>query len=159
VTGAPVRVALAGPMGAGKSTVARLLAVRWCVPFLDLDAEIGDIPAIFSAEGEAAFRLREAEVLARLASGHGVLALGGGTVVDPANRALLREWTVVVLMGPVAALRARIGGGEGRPLAANLEALLRAREAAYRAAGPWVDTEGLEPRAVADRVEALCTSP
>ncbi len=156
---APVRLALAGPMGAGKSTVGRLLAERWGVPFLDLDSEIGDIPALFASGGEASFRRREAEVLVRAVAGHGVLALGGGTVVDPANRRRLEGWRVVVLMGAAPTLRARIGEGVGRPLAPNLEALLAARDAAHRAAGPWVDTEGRDPREVADRVEALCTSP
>ncbi|MDP2312507.1 MAG: shikimate kinase [Pseudomonadota bacterium] len=154
----PVRLALAGPMGAGKSTVGRLLAARWSVPFVDLDAAIGDIPVIFAAEGEAGFRRREREMLARLVEGEGVLALGGGTVVDPANRALLDGWRVVVLMGAPSTLRARIGDGPGRPLAANLEALLGARAEAWRAAGPRVDTDGLGPDAVADRVEELCAS-
>lgn len=153
-----MRVALAGPMGAGKSTVGRLLAARWGVPFTDLDREIGDIPRIFAEEGEVGFRRRERATLARLVAGEGVLALGGGTVVDPANRALLAEWRVVVLMGDAGTLRARVGGGEGRPLAADLERLLEARAEAWRAAGPQVRTDGLDPAAVADRVEALCGS-
>ena len=86
----------------------------------------------------------------------GVLALGGGTVVDPTNRALLQDWRVVVLMGAAETLRARIGATPGRPLAAQLEALLVARAEVWRAAGPQVSTDGLEPAAVADRVEALC---
>jgi shikimate kinase len=164
--GPPVRVALAGPMGAGKSTVGRLLAARWGVPFVDLDAEIGDIPAIFAREGEAGFRRREQDVLRSVVHGpgprgewpllEGVLALGGGTVVDPANRALLHGWRVVVLMGAAETLRARIGDTPGRPLAAQLEALLVARAEVWRVAGPQVSTDGLEPAAVADRVEALC---
>lgn len=152
-----MRVALAGPMGSGKSTVGRLLAARWGVPFLDLDATLGDIPAIFAAEGEAGFRAREREALAAAVLGEGVLALGGGTVVSAENRALLREWRVVVLTASAATLRARVGPGQGRPLASALEALLEARRAAYRAAGPEVDTDGIAPDAVADRVEALCS--
>lgn len=159
----PVRVALAGPMGAGKTTVGRLLATRWGVPFFDLDAEIGDIPAIFAQEGEAGFRLREREELGRLVRWHGrygegVLALGGGTVVDPANRALLADWRVVVLMGAAGTLRGRVGAGAGRPLAGDLEALLVTRAESWRAAGPEVSTDGLSPEAVADRVEELCAS-
>lgn len=156
-----VRLALAGPMGAGKSTVGRLLASRWGLPFVDLDTEIGDIPALFAAEGEAGFRRREQEVLRRVVdatepSGSLVLALGGGTIVDPANRVLLEGWRVVVLMGSAETLRARLGDGRGRPLAADLEALLLARSEAWRVAGPQVSTEGLGAGAVADRVEELC---
>lgn len=156
----PVRVALAGPMGAGKSTVGRLLALRWGVPFVDLDLEVGDILALFSSVGEAGFRHRERSVLQRIVLGtEGVLALGGGTIVDPVNRALLGGWRVVVLTGSVESLRARIGDAPGRPLAADLEALLSARAAAYLASGPQVATDGLDPGAVADRVEHLCAFP
>lgn len=150
------RLALAGPMGAGKSTVGRLLAARWRVPFVDLDARVGDAAAIFAAEGEAGFRARERAALAEAVRGHGVLALGGGTVVDPANRALLAGWRVVVLTASAATLRARVGDGAGRPLAASLEELLIARADAYRNAGSVLSTEGLSPEAVADRVEESC---
>lgn len=154
----PVRVVLAGFMGAGKSSVGRILAARWGVAFVDLDAAIGDPAAIFAAEGEVGFRRRERETLARLVATDGVLALGGGTVVAPENRALLAThgWRVFVLTASVATLRARIGAGEGRPLAGRLEELLAARAEAYRLAGSAVDTEGLDPAGVADRVEAAC---
>ena len=154
-----MRVALAGPMGSGKSTVGRILAARWGAPFLDLDATLGDIPALFAAEGEAGFRARERAALARAVQGEGVLALGGGTVVLAENRALLAGWQVFVLTAPAATLRARVGVGEGRPLAGHLEALLEERREAYRAAGPLVDTDGIAPDAVADRLEALCSPP
>ena len=85
-------------MGVGKSTVGRALAARRAVPFVDLDELLGDIPAIFAAEGEAGFRLREHEALARVVGAHGVLALGGGAIVPARNRALLAGWRVVVLM-------------------------------------------------------------
>jgi shikimate kinase len=146
-------------MGAGKSTVGRVLASRWGVTFVDLDAAIGDIPAIFAAEGEVGFRRRERAALQAAVVSEGVLALGGGTLVDPANRALLANWQVVVLMGRAETLRGRIGRGEGRPLAHDLERLLDARAEAWRLAGPWVDTDGLDPVAVADHVERVCGSP
>lgn len=73
-----MRVALAGPMGAGKSTVGRLLAERLRVDFLDLDSRVGDAREWFARGGEAAFRGREREVLASAVQGSGVIALGGG---------------------------------------------------------------------------------
>lgn len=149
----PARLALAGPMGAGKSTVGRLLASRFGRPFFDLDQEVGDIPAIWAAEGEEGFRKRERETLGRLVLGEGVLALGGGTVVQATNREMLREWKVVVLMAAPAALAPRIVGSQ-RPLGGQMEALWVARQLSWREAGPWVEAEG-SPSEVADAVEAL----
>lgn len=151
-----IRVALAGPMGAGKTAVGRALAARRGVPFRDLDGEVGDVARIFREEGEAGFRAREAAALARLAQGEGVLSLGGGTVVDPANLTRLAGWQVVVLSARPATLRARLGTGEGRPLAARLEELLVERAEAYRRAGVPVDTEGRTVEEVVLAVEAAC---
>ena len=150
----PERLALAGPMGAGKSTVGKLLAQRHGRPFLDLDQEIGDIPAIWAKEGEVGFRRRETATLEKIVGKEGVLALGGGTVVADRNRALLSAWKVVVLMAPVAVLARRIVGS-GRPLGGQMEALWTARQESWRMAGPWVEAEE-DPERVADAVEALC---
>ncbi|HNC95063.1 MAG TPA: shikimate kinase [Myxococcota bacterium] len=150
----PQKLALAGPMGVGKSTVGKLLAARHGRSFVDLDQEIGDIPAIWAQEGEAGFRQRERATLEKVVGREAVLALGGGTVVDPNNRAMLEGWKVVVLMAPVAVLAQRIGGS-GRPLAGQMEALWQRRQESWRAAGPWVEAEG-DPEQVADAVEALC---
>jgi shikimate kinase len=143
-------------MGAGKSTVGRALARRWSAPFQDLDELIGDIPALFREGGEEAFRQREREVLRGAVDGHGVLALGGGTVVSIENRLTLAGWPVVVLMARLETLRRRIGDGAGRPLAGALEELLTRRSEAYRTAGRVVWTDGLDADVVADRVEELC---
>jgi shikimate kinase len=150
----PAKLALAGPMGVGKSTVGKLLAARHGRSFIDLDQEIGDIPAIWAREGEAGFRRRESATLQKIIGREAVLALGGGTLVDPQNRALLEGWKVVVLMAPVPVLAPRVVG-PGRPLAGQMEALWTARQESWRAAGPWVDAEGA-PEQVADAVEALC---
>jgi shikimate kinase len=147
-------------MASGKTTVGRLLADRWSLPFYDLDARIGDVPALFAAEGEAGFRRRERAaldaVVAMVGEGEAVLALGGGAVHSEENRTLLAHWRVIVLMARPETLRARIGAGEGRPLADRLEALLDERRATYAAAGPVVWTDGIAPAGVVARVEALC---
>lgn len=151
-----MRLALGGPMGAGKSTVGRALAEREGLSFVDLDAAVGDVPAIFAAEGEAGFRAREREVLSRLVVDAGVIALGGGTLADPRNRAALQGWTVVVLMAPRDVLATRIGAGDGRPLAAQLDRLLAERAGIWSQCGPLVQTGGRDIAAVVDEVLFLC---
>lgn len=141
-------------MGAGKTTVGRILAARWQVEFQDLDALVGDIPAIVAAEGEPGLRRRETATLRAAVRRPGVLALGGGTVAFAANMELLRGWAVFVLSAPLAVLRARIGDGRGRPLASRLEALLAERAEAYARAGGPIETGGISPEQVADEIEA-----
>ncbi len=95
---------LVGLMGAGKTTVARILARRLDRAFLDTDHEIErrtgvKIPVIFDIEGESGFRLREEQTLAELAARDNiVLATGGGIVLSEANRAVLRERGLVVYL-------------------------------------------------------------
>lgn len=95
---------LIGPMGVGKSTIGRHLARLLGKRFIDLDAEIearcgASIAWIFDVEGEAGFRDRETAMLRECATGdHLVLATGGGVVLRPANRALLRERGLVVYL-------------------------------------------------------------
>src|SRR4051794_29603842 len=91
------RVYLVGARGSGKTTVGRLLADRLGWPFIDADdvieARAGrSVTGIFAAEGEVGFRDREAAVLAEAAglSRH-VIATGGGAVLRPATRELLRS--------------------------------------------------------------------
>ena len=87
------RVVLVGPMGAGKTTVGRLLAERWGVPFVDTDdvveqAEGRTVSDIFVDSGEEHFRdLERAAVTRALAEHPGVLALGGGAVMSDETRA------------------------------------------------------------------------
>lgn len=150
------RVALAGPMGSGKSTVGRLLADRLRVSFADLDATVGSISEIFAREGEAGFRARERTSLRTLAEGEGVIALGGGTLVDPSNVETLSGWRIVVLMARVETLLARVGHDPNRPLAMQIPELFVARAESYRSAGPQVWTDDLDLDEVARRVESLC---
>ncbi|MBE3550812.1 MAG: Shikimate kinase I [Brockia lithotrophica] len=141
-------VYLVGFMGAGKSTVGRLLAQKLGRRWVDMDAEIGreaqkSVAAIFAAEGEEGFRRREAELLARLAEEPSplVVSTGGGVVLRRENRERLRASGVVVYLEvPFSDLWKRLtefGGSSDRPLFApgDAEALrrrLRAREALYR---------------------------
>jgi shikimate kinase len=88
---------LVGLMGAGKTTVGRLLAKRYGCVFYDSDHEIEartgvKIPLIFEIEGEAGFRKREEVVITELTAKQGiVLATGGGAVLSPINRENLRH--------------------------------------------------------------------
>ncbi len=90
-------VTVVGMMGAGKTAVGKSLATRLGVPFLDSDAEIEaaanmSIAEVFERDGEAFFRDREAEVIARLlATGPMVLSTGGGAFLAERNRAAISE--------------------------------------------------------------------
>ncbi|RMJ01820.1 Shikimate kinase 1 [Marinobacter litoralis] len=100
----PKRVVLVGPMGAGKSTIGRLLAKELGYRFLDSDRVIeercgANIPWIFDVEGEGGFRQRETAMLDEMTVESGVvLATGGGAVMRPENHPLLRKNAVVVYL-------------------------------------------------------------
>ena len=165
-------IVLSGPMGVGKSTVARALAERTGVPLVDVDLAIEEaagkpVARIFADEGEAAFRAREATTIARLLDGASpmVLALGGGAVLHQATRRALVHRTIVVsLRASPQTLLARIGpaGVAARPLlagdpdpAARLASITRERHAAYAEAHAIVDTEHRSPDELARAIEAL----
>jgi 3-dehydroquinate synthase len=136
---------LVGLMGAGKTTIGRLLARRLDMTFIDSDHEIeartgATIPWIFEIEGEASFRRREADVIRELTAQNGiVLATGGGAVLDPASRALLAErGTVIYLRASVSSILQRTAHDKNRPLLQTadprkkLEDLTAQREPLYR---------------------------
>lgn len=125
---------LIGLMGAGKTTVGRMLARRLGMQFVDSDHEIEarcgvSIPVIFEIEGEAGFRLREEQAIADLTGREGiVLATGGGAVLSGHNRRLLAErGTVIYLMGAPEELSRRLGNDRNRPLLAGVDRLERLR--------------------------------
>jgi shikimate kinase len=134
---APIRrIVLTGFMGSGKSTVGPLLAERLGWRFVDADdviaAETGmAIADFFARHGEAAFRERERETIARLACEDGlVLALGGGAIEDAGTRALLRDGPGTLLVHLEVTLetaRKRCGGTEHTRPVLNDEARLAAR--------------------------------
>lgn len=160
------RVVLIGSMGAGKTTVGEVLADRWGVGFRDTDADIvategRPISDIFVSDGEAHFRaLERAAVAAALAEHDGVLALGGGSVVDPGTRALLADHTVVFLQVGLAEAVARVELGSSRPMLlgnvrARIRTLLEERTPIYTEAATFtVSTDGLEPVEVVAQIES-----
>lgn len=114
---------LVGPMGAGKSSIGKRMAERLGLRFVDMDREIEEatgasIPTIFECEGEPGFRQRERQVLHALLHQHGLLlATGGGAVLDPDNRALLRmRGFVVHLHVDVPQQLERLARDRSRPL-------------------------------------------
>ncbi len=132
-------------MGAGKTTVGRLLAKRLKARFLDSDHEIAastgvSIPTIFEIEGEAGFRRREADVIERLSRETNiVMATGGGAVLNEMNRHHLKERGLVVyLAASPETLYERTRRDKGRPLLQvsdrleKLQELYRLRDPLYR---------------------------
>jgi shikimate kinase len=142
-------------MGAGKSTVGKLLAKKLGRRFLDADHVIEDrcgvkIPVIFEMEGEDGFRKREAQVIKDITAEHDViLATGGGAVLLPENRQALSERGAVIYLhaNPIE-LWHRTKGGEGRPLLKNgdakkiLENLYAIRDPLYREIADYVIETG-----------------
>jgi len=157
-------VVLVGAPGAGKSTVGRRLARRWGVAFRDSDqlveAEAGkSVADIFVDEGESAFRARERDVIARaLDEPDGVLALGGGAVLDATTRARLVDAPCVWLRVGVGDAARRVGLNTSRPLLlgnvrGTLMTLLEERTPLYGEVATWtVDTDG---RTIDEVVEAV----
>ncbi|MGO8870451.1 MAG: shikimate kinase [Acidimicrobiales bacterium] len=160
------RIVLVGMMGAGKTTVGRLLADRLGWAYLDSDAEVAattgrTLPELFAERGEAAFRAEEARVLAEALSGDEpvVVSAAGGVVLSKENCDLLAtSGTVVWLRAEPSLLARRVGTGEGRPLldggpAAALVELDRVRRPLYATvAAVTVDVDDLTPLQVVDRV-------
>ena len=126
---------LVGMMGAGKTTVGRLLARRLKLRFFDSDREIEGrcgvkIPLIFEIEGESRFRTREAQVLAELTALDGVvIGTGGGAVLSEDNRRrLAANGTVVYLRARPEDLYERVRHDRNRPLLATGDPLGKLRE-------------------------------
>ena len=169
---------LSGFMATGKSTVGAVLGSRLGVPFVDLDAAIEaeagcSIPLIFSDQGEAVFRRMEAEALHRELNKQGarIIALGGGTLVDPGLRAFaLAHGHVVTLTAKAETIDARVGAPRsntaGRPLLDNepdrlvrIHELLLQRKNAYAEAHAQVVTDNRTPDEIANIVEQAWLDP
>lgn len=158
---------LVGAPGSGKTTVGQALAERLGVEFRDTDTDIEtaageSISDIFVVHGEAAFRtLETAAVADALAEHTGVLALGGGAVLDPITRQRLADHRVAWLRVGLHAAASRAGLSVARPLLlgnvrATMKGLLDARNPVYaEVATMTVDTDG---RAVDEVVTTIADS-
>jgi len=160
------RVVLVGPMGAGKSTVGALLAEAWGVDLRDTDQDVEtaagrSISEIFVDDGEARFRELERDAVGAALAGHsGVLALGGGAVLDPRTRQVLAGHRVVFLQVGLADAVKRVGLGTARPLLlgnvrSQVKKLLDERLPVYQSVATLtVTTDGKTAEAVAEEVRA-----
>lgn len=153
---------LTGFMGTGKSVVGRELARLLRRPFVDLDLSIesaagSSVASLFARRGEAAFRKLERRALLRAAKRQGVVvALGGGTLLDPRHRAVVAKGLLVNLscsraelvrrLGPERASRPLLAGGS---LSARIGKLLSERRDAYAFADFTVSTTVNSPKTAA----------
>jgi shikimate kinase len=153
-------IVLVGPMGVGKSTVGQLLAERLGAGYRDTDDDIvaaqgRTVAEIFVEEGEPAFRAIEKQAVREALAGHdGVLALGGGAVLDQDTRELLAGQRVVYLSMDVEEAVKRTGLNAARPLLAinprkQWRELMEARRHLYEeVATAVVATDGRTPEEV-----------
>jgi len=156
---------LIGNMGSGKTTVGRLVAQRLGAPFYDLDQRIEQatgqtIAKLFAQQGEEAFRQLERKALAEtLLLPDGIVATGGGVVLDERNRKAMRllGWVVYLRAAPET-LWQRLQHATDRPLLRaespyeTLQAIAQAREPLYKEADWVIDTDALCPEEVADAI-------
>ncbi|GAA2100835.1 shikimate kinase [Actinomadura alba] len=158
------KAVIIGPPGSGKTTVGSRLAERLSVGFRDTDADVEAVAGkpvgeIFIDEGEPRFReLEHAAVRTALAEHDGVLALGGGAVLDEGTQLLLAEHTVVYLEVGLADAVKRVGLASARPLLvlnprSQLKRLLEERLPVYERLGTiTVSTGGREPDEIVDQI-------
>ena len=160
-------VVLVGSMGAGKTTVGALVAERLGVPFADTDHAVEAVAGkpvseIFVDDGEEHFRALERGAVADALAGHpGVLALGGGAVLDESTREQLAGHRVVFLRVGLSDAAQRVGLGVSRPLLlgnvrGRIKQLIDERTPLYESVATHViDTDGLGLDQVVEQVLAV----
>ena len=151
-------------MGSGKTTIGKIVAAFLNRPFTDTDLLIEvktgkKVSEIFRRKGEAFFRREESLILIALQNAPaGVIAVGGGMVLSPFNREILRRGIWFHLKVSVPVILSRIGNATGRPLLKKgtkrdeVERLLRSRGPLYDLAPNQIDTDGLAPDTVAEAI-------
>jgi shikimate kinase len=158
---------LIGLMGAGKTSVGRLLALKLGLPFHDSDEAVAQaaglsVAELFARQGEPAFRALERSALARILAGErSVVATGGGAVTEAETREVLRgpAFTIWLDASP-ATLASRLADSDDRPLLAGgdaeavLDRLAEQRRPFYAAANLRVGTDDLAPEEVAELIIA-----
>ena len=156
-------------MGAGKTTVGRLLAQKLSLTFIDSDHEIEnhtgvDIPLIFEKEGEEGFRRREADIIDELSQRKNiVLATGGGAVIKEMNRKnLINRGLVIYLQADIKHLLRRTRKDRNRPLLQGpnpeqkLREIMEQREPLYRQTADYViDTGKYSVQAIINQILEL----
>lgn len=143
----PIAV-LIGPPAAGKSRLGRRVATRLGVEFVDTDkrvvAQHGPIPEIFASEGEAQFRVWEREAVVDALVSPGIVALGGGAVLNPDTQRDLEDIFVILVTATPEAIAPRLVAGKRPLLAGGIDAwvaLVAERQPVYdRLADFSVDT-------------------
>ena len=154
-----VSVYLIGMMGAGKTTVGRLLAKDLNYRFIDTDQTIEavakqPISEIFASQGEAYFRGLETQVLGQLSVyTRSVISTGGGIITEQINWSYLRDGLVVWLDVDLEILKQRLSHDKTRPLASKLESLLETRRSLYAQADITIQVKSnLPPAKVSSRI-------
>ena len=171
--GAP-NIALVGFMGSGKTSVGETLSAMTGLPFRDVDrlveeAEGAAVAEIFASRGESIFRAREGAVFLQLCEASGVIiGCGGGTLLDPRNRAVMHARCVGVWLRtsvPELLQRIDVRGAAVRPLlqggdpARIVPQLLAARETLYNEADLVVDTDGRGVVEIAEEIRRTLGLP
>lgn len=151
-------VVITGLMGAGKTSIGRMLAEATGLKFLDSDKVIEEeagcsIPEIFDRDGEPAFRKLEKEIIARiLREGPSVIATGGGALMNPETAENIKKRSISIwLKADVSLLAKRVGKSrdrpllKGEPIEEKLEELSQIRDPAYGKADIIIDSLDVTP--------------
>ena len=169
-TGVTMRVrniVLVGFMGTGKTTVGQLLAQQTHLPLVDMDALIEEragkpITAIFAQDGEPHFRLLEREITQELSALEGqIISTGGGIVLNPDNLSdYQKNGLVICLLASADEILTRVKHDDTRPLLEgdkqdNIRKLLEGRRPLYEAIPHKIDTDGLTPEQISEKIISL----